>query len=108
MFHSRRIKRLEYCCLHCLVFPVQQISGDYFQDPDVIVQDPFGTGINISRTRSLCWRCGTQTGTSLRIFWEYLLLAPFWSHVLKLIHKLRYLPSGQPGSYTPKSDPYVL
>lgn len=36
----------------------------------------------------LCWRCGTQTGTLLHIFWECPALAAFWGPVLQIIHKL--------------------
>lgn len=36
----------------------------------------------------LCWRCGTQTGTIFHIFWECLVLTPFWRHVVEIIYKL--------------------
>lgn len=39
----------------------------------------------------LCWRCNTQTGTLLHIFWECPVLTPFWRQVLEIIYKLTYV-----------------
>lgn len=36
----------------------------------------------------LCWRCSTQTGTLIHVFWECPALDPFWRQVLEIIHRL--------------------
>uniref|UniRef100_A0A8C5MYT0 Reverse transcriptase domain-containing protein n=1 Tax=Leptobrachium leishanense TaxID=445787 RepID=A0A8C5MYT0_9ANUR len=34
---------------------------------------------------SICWRCGTQTGTYLHIWWSCEKIAPFWSMVAEVV-----------------------
>lgn len=37
---------------------------------------------------SLCWRCGTEEGTMLHVFWTSTKLTPFW---LEVAHTIRHL-----------------
>lgn len=66
---------------------MQQISRDHIQDPECY-RTPSVLASIFPGHSCLCWRCGTQTGTLLNIFWECTRLSLFWQQVLQIIHKL--------------------